>query len=399
VFGSKYLIALNLMGGRSIPIENFKDYFKLYRELYEKATVSGGPMAKYHDLGTPVNVSPLNAAGALPTLNMQSNRFEHAENVSGEAFAEYNLVRKMACVGCPVGCIHIAQFRRSFSDLGHEHEYETISVGYDYELIFALGTFLGVQSKRHILEMIDEVEIAGMDAMSTGVCLGWATEAYQNGLITEEQTLAPLEFGNHESYIKAIGYIAETKNEFYKNLAKGVRHASKIYGGEGYAMHISGNEMPGYHTGYGSLVGVAVAARQSHLCNGGYSIDQAMTDGVPDTDEIANALLKEEIERCMLNSLVICLFARKVYDRETILKAFAAINYDMTDEELSAIAKRNYATKLRIKKALGRDLRDVKLPKRFFETPTMHGKLDEATAYEIIEKYRELTLKLVEELT
>jgi aldehyde:ferredoxin oxidoreductase len=165
-------------------------------------------------------------------------------------------------------------------------------------------------------------------------------------------------------------------------------------------MQISGNEMPGYPTGYSSLAGIAVAARQSHLCNGGYSIDQAMAvgGGEVNTDAIADALLKEEVERCMLNSLVICLFARKVYDRETILKAFAAINRDMTDEELTAAAKRIYATKLRIKKRLGRDLRDVKLPKRFFQTPTMHGVLDEATAYEIIEKYRELTIKLTEEL-
>jgi len=82
-----------------------------------------------------------------------------------------------------------------------------------------------------------------------------------------------------------------------------------------------------------------------------------------------------------------CLFARKVYDRETIRKALAAIGNDLSDEDLTAIARRNYAVKLRIKKALGFDLRDVRLPKRFFETPSMHGKLDEATAGEIIEKY------------
>ena len=400
VFGSKHMVALNIIGGRSIPIENFKDYFKVYREIYDKSTAEGGPMAKYHDIGTPVNVAPLNAAGALPTLNMRQNTFEHAEELSGESFALNNLVRKIACVGCPVGCIHIGQFRRAFAE--HGHEYETVAVGYDYELIFALGTFLGVKDRQHVLEIIDEVEIAGMDAMSTGVCLGWATEAYSNGLVSLEDTVVPLSFGDHESYIKAVKYIAETKNEFYKNLGKGVRHASGVYGGQEYAMHISGNEMPGYHTGYGSLVGVAVAARQSHLCNGGYSIDQALAlkdgeGGAVNTDEIADALMKEEIERCMLNSLVICLFARKVYDRETILKAFAAIGNNLTDEDLSAIAKRIYATKLRIKKALGIDLRDVKLPKRFFETPTMHGKLDEATAYEIIEKYRGKISELTED--
>jgi len=154
-------------------------------------------------------------------------------------------------------------------------------------------------------------------------------------------------------------------------------------------MHISGNEMAGYHTGYGSLTGMAVGARNSHLDNGGYSLDQTMKKGEPiDTDAMVDALMKEEIERCMLNSLIICLFARKVYDRKTILSAFKAINEEMTDEELTAVARRNYAVKLRIKKALGFDLNNVKFPKRFFETPSMHGKLDETVAYEILQKYR-----------
>ena len=387
VFGSKYMKALTIIGGRAIPIENFNAYFKVYREIYDKATSPGGPMAKYHDIGTPVNIKPLNSAGALPAFNMRQGVVENAENISGEAFAEKHLVRKMACAGCPVGCIHIGQFRRIFSE--PRYEYESVSVSYDYELIYALGTFLGIENSKEILDLIDEVEIVGLDAMSTGVCLGWATEAFQNGLISVDKTLAPLSFGDAGSYIKAIKYIAEAKNEFYRDLGQGVRYASKKYGGESYAMHIAGNEMPGYHTGYGSLIGAAVAARHSHLCNAGYSIDQNMAeDDYKDPDKIADALLEEEIERCMLNSLTICLFARKIYDRETILKAFSAIGRDFTDDDLTAIARRNYITKLRIKKALGFDLLNVSLPERFFQTPSMRGKLDEKAAYEILEKYR-----------
>ena len=387
VFGSKLIKAINIMGGKSIPIRQFNDYFKVYREIYKKATAPGGLMAKYHDAGTPVNIEPLNAAGGLPTMNLRQGRFEHAEKISGEAFAQDYLVRKMACVGCPVGCIHIGQFRRAFSETGYE--FETVSVGYDYELIFALGTFLGIDSPRGVLELIEAVEEYGLDAMSTGVVLGWATEALANGLISEDETLAPLRFGDFEAYRKAILYIAEAKNEFYRHLGKGVRHASGVYGGGEYAMHAGGNEMSGYHTGYGSLVGAAVGARHSHLCNGGYAVDQGLREDFADADKIADALLKEEVERCMLNSLIMCLFARKVYDRETILKAFAAIGKNLTDGDLTAIARRNYAVKLRVKKALGYDWQNVKLPKRFFSTPSMHGVLDEATAYAIMEKYRQ----------
>ncbi len=383
VFGSKNLKAMTIIGDRSIPIKNFKAYFKVYQEIYDKVTDTE-IMSKYHDAGTAINVLPLNEMGALPTRNLSQNRFEQVEDISGEAFVTRNLVRKMACTGCPVGCIHIGQFRREF-DKGHD--YESVSVGYDYELIFALGSYLGIRSSDEILQLIEKVEELGLDAMSAGVVLGWATEALANGLVTEADTLLPLAFGSTENYLKAIEYLAAQANDFYKNLAKGVAKASEIYGGQDYAMHFAGNEMPGYHTGYGTLLGTTVGARHSHLCNGGYSVDQSLKEF--SKEKAVEAIFEEERERCMLNALTICLFARKVYDRKTILAALNALDYPITDAELTAIADRIYKTKLRIKKQLGFDLKAVRLPKRFFETPGLWGKLDEQTAYDMIRMYDE----------
>ena len=381
LFGSKNLKAISVVGDRNIPVKSYKDYFKVYQEIYTKVTDTE-IMSKYHDAGTPINIEPLNAAGGLPTKNLKQAVFEYGDNISGETFAQKNLVRKMACTGCPVGCIHIGQFRREF-DKGHE--YEAISVGYDYELIFSLGSFLGTKTSDEVLKLIEKVEELGMDAMSAGVVLGWATEAYMKKLVTEEQTLVPLAFGNTENYLAALDYISERKNEFYDALAKGADYAASVYGGKDFAMTLGKNEMPGYHTGYGAIVGASVGARHSHLCNGGYSIDQSMKEF--DKAKVVDSIFKEEKERCMLNSLIICLFARKVYDRQTILKALNSIGYELTDEDLTAIADRIYKTKLRIKKKMGFDQMSVRLPKRFFQTASLSGLLDEATAYEMIEMY------------
>ncbi|MCX7708337.1 MAG: aldehyde:ferredoxin oxidoreductase [Clostridia bacterium] len=383
VFGSKNLKAISIVGDRNLPIKNFKEYFKVYQDIYKKVTDTE-IMAKYHDAGTPINIEPLNAAGGLPTKNLKQNVFEHGDKISGETFANQNLVRKMACTGCPVGCIHIGQFRREF-DKGHE--YEAVSVGYDYELIFALGSFLGIKTSDEVLQLIEPVEHLGMDAMSTGVVLGWATEAFAKKLITEEQTLVPLSFGNTANYIKAIEYIAAKKNEFYTALSEGVEKASDIYGGKDFAMAFSKNEMAGYHTGYGMILGSTVGARHSHLCNGGYSVDQSMKEF--NKEKLVDAIFAEEKERCMLNSLVICLFARKVYDRTTILAALNSIGNNLTDEDLTAIGERIYKAKLRIKKALGYDQMSVRLPKRLFETPSYNGQLNEDTAYELIAMYNQ----------
>ena len=381
VFGSKNLKAVSIVGDRNMPVKNFKEYFKVFQEIYKRVTDTE-IMAKYHDAGTPINVEPLNAAGALPTKNLRQNVFEYGSNLSGETFAHNNLVRKMACTGCPVGCIHIGQFRREF-DKGHD--YEAISVGYDFELIFALGSFLGVKTSDEVLQLIEIVEELGLDAMSVGVVLGWATEAFMKKLVTEEQTIVPLAFGKTENYIKAIEYISAGKNDFYKALAKGADKASDIYGGKEFAMTLGKNEMAGYHTGYGAIVGAAVGARHSHLCNGGYSVDQSMKEF--DANKMVDAIFAEEKERCMLNSLTICLFARKVYDRKTILAALNSVGYNYTDEDLTALGEKIYKTKLRIKKAMGFDQMNVKLPKRFFETPSMSGQLDEKTAYDLIAMY------------
>jgi len=389
--GSKNIKAIMVYGNRSIPIQNQKEYFKVYREIYDKCTETDN-MAKYHDAGTPINILPLNTAGGLPTLNLQSGRFEHAEEVSGEAFAQKNLIRKMSCTGCPVGCIHIGMYRREF-DKGHE--YEAISVSYDYELIFSLGTFIGIKSTDEIIAIIDAVEKYGLDAMSTGVCLGWATEALEKGFISIADTIVKLEFGVMEGYMDAIEYLAESANEFYRTLGKGSRAASLKYGGEDFAMQIGGNEMPGYHTGYGALVGASVAARHSHLCNGGYSLDLGSTEF--DEDVFVEKLFTEEYERCVTNSLIMCLFARKIYDRKTILNALNSVGWGLTEDDLTRIGKRIYKVKLQIKQVLGFRQKSIKLPKRFFETPSLQGKLDEETVNRMIRKYSLKTDELLNE--
>ncbi|MCL2864618.1 MAG: aldehyde:ferredoxin oxidoreductase [Lachnospiraceae bacterium] len=390
--GSKNIKAISVFGNRSLPVMNQKKYFKAYQQIYKKCTTTD-MMAKYHDAGTPINVLPLNKAGGLPSYNLQAASFEAADKICGDSFAEKNLVRKVACTGCPVGCIHIGMYRREF-DKGHE--YEAISVPYDYELIFALGTFIGVDDTDSILTLINEVEEYGLDAMSAGVCLGWVTEALDKGFITTEETIVDLKFGQVENYAEAIKHMSLGTNQFYKDLGKGTRYAAAKYGGEEFAMQIAGNEMAGYHTGYGSLVGSAVGVRHSHLDNGGYSYDQSMKEF--DEDKLIDMLYEEEYERCMTNSLVMCLFARKVYDRETILDALNAIGWELTDEDLTKIGKRIFQAKLQVKKAMGFNQKAVKLPKRFFETPSMTGKLDEETAYRIIQKYTKKTDALLEEI-
>ena len=152
--------------------------------------------------------------------------------------------------------------------------------------------------------------------------------------------------------------------------------------------------MPGYHTGYGSAIGFTVAARHSHLDNAGYSYDQSNV-GPVDIEKLTDFLIEEEQIRCALNSLVICLFARKVYDLDTTARALDAAGIPMTVEDLEALGRKIFTLKLQIRQSMGFDLRQMTIPKRFFETPTLNGKLDRATADRIMERYLEKIEQLV----
>ncbi|MCL2878777.1 MAG: hypothetical protein FWF29_00905 [Treponema sp.] len=392
VFGSKNLKAIQITGDNIKKTGDYKKYIAVYNEIYKKVT-STTIMSKYHDLGTPINVNVLNNIGALPSRNLQESTFDKAATISGEHFAENNLIRKLACVGCPVGCIHIGQVRREF-DKGHE--YETLSAAYDYELIAALGSYLGISNSDSILELIETVEEYGFDAVACGICLAYATECLQKGIVTKEQTITELEFGNKEGYLLAIKYMASRTNDFYSSLSDGVYAASEKFGGREFAVSIAKNEMPAYHTGYGAIVGYACGARHSHLCNGGYSYDQSHRKF--DKEQFVNDLFDEEIKRCVLNSLIICLFARNVYDNETIIKALDAIGIsDYTDEKLSELGKNIYRTKLKIKEKLGFKLTDVQISKRVFETPAIGEMLDEKTVREMIAMFDQKNKSLLAE--
>lgn len=388
VFGSKNVKALVVNGRSSRKIEDRKAYREVYDEIFKLATESDA-MKKYHLLGTAVNVKPLNEKKGLPVMNLKATSFEYADELSGESLAEI-IGRRVACSHCPVACIHIAALRLPYEN--EPYFYKTLMLSYDYELIYALGTMLGMRSKEDFLKVLYRVEAYALDAMTTGVCLAWATEALEKGIISEKETIVKLEFGNSDAYAKAVEYITHQPNEFYRILAQGVEKASEVYGGKEFALAFGGNEMPGYHTGYAAHIGYSIGLRHSHLDNAGYSVDQKI-DTYPEPEELVQKLMKEEQWRQILSSLVVCFFARGIYKPDIVCRALKPVGFEIEENELKKLGERIYFEKLRLKKAMGFDAKKLRLPERIFETETPHGKLNR----EYIERALNYFAKVVEE--
>lgn len=387
VLGSKRVKAIVVRGEGVIKLGNSVRYRELYERVFNEA-VRSKLMKKYHDLGTAANVLPLNAIKALPTKNLTQQGFEGADAISGESLAEQYLGRRIACAHCPVACIHLATLREPYVD--EPYFYKTTFVSYDYEPIYALGSMLGVSDPRGLFKIIHLVDALGLDAMSTGVALAWATEAYEKGLVTDSDTMGlKLRWGDVDAYLSAVENIVNQPNEFYASLARGVEVAASRYGGVDFALSFGGVEMPGYQTGPAAYVGYLTGARHSHLDSAGYSLDQRMLrEGRrPQPNEVAEELLREEAWRQVLCSLVVCLFAREIYRPALVSEALSMLGLELSVEKLQELGMEILREKQRFKQREGFDPSKLRIPRRILEAPTPLGSISEEELRAAVDHY------------
>ena len=391
VFGSKRLKALVVSGNESIEVDDMKKYRETYNSIYRKA-VDSPIMKKYHDIGTAVNVSPLNQLKAIPVMNLKRSYSPAVEDISGEKLVENYLGRRIACTHCPVACIHIAALREPYER--EPYFFKTSMISYDYEPIYSLGSMLGIFDIPGFLKLMDTVEAWGLDAMSLGVALAWATEAFEKGLITEKETLGlKFSWGDYQTYMKAVEFVARSSSDFYRSLGKGVEYVSSIYGGENFALSFGSNEMAGYHTGPLCYVNYLTGMRHSHLDSAGYSLDQRMINKgeLLNPDEAAEQLFKEESWRQILSSLVVCFFARGIYDSGTISSSLEALGVFVDEQEMLELGSRILKKKFEFKIREGFSPENLRIPNRILETESPHGKINEEYLRETIKAYYSFT--------
>jgi len=371
VMGAKNLKGIAIQGDGSFALPENKNYPKLFQDVH--ALLTGTEMMhKYHNLGTAENVMALNGLQALPFRNLQRTSDPSAADISGEKFAEKTLLRNTACAGCPVGCIHLGFVREKFMD---PNQYLYRQVSYDHEPIFAVGCMLAVTDPFAALDIMEEADKVGLDVMSAGVALAWATEASERRIISEAETIIPLRFGAAAAYQQAMWHLAEGKNEFYALLASGTLNAARRYGGEEFAC-VLGQEMAGYATGEVFFISQALGFRHSHLDAGGYSFDQKHSG--KDVQKAIEFLVSDEASRCFLTSMVSCLFARGVYTETRLAECLKSVGYSGLAGAVASAGGRIQSERWRLRLATGYDPENVSIPRRFLDVATWKGPVDPA---------------------
>jgi aldehyde:ferredoxin oxidoreductase len=387
VMGEKNLKGIVMQGDATFSLPDNKDYPKLFEDVYKQLTDTD-MMSKYHNLGTPANVIELNRLKALPVRNLKQTFDPNIAGISGERFAEVALLRNSACSGCPVGCIHIGFVRERFHE---ENRYLYRQVSYDHEPIFATGSMLGVLDCFRVLDIIDVVERMGLDVMSAGVALAWATEALGKGIISESETIVQLKFGDAEGYKEAVQHLAIGTNEFYQILGKGTMVAAEHYNGKDFAC-VLGQEMAGYATGEAFFISQALGFRHSHLDSAGYSYDQK-TDEM-NAGKAVDFLVKDEQGRVFLTSMVACLFARSVFNDELLGQCLNSVGYTDLAEKMSDVSLHIQKLRWKTRLVTGFDPKSVSIPKRFTQIVTWKGTIDTEYLQNLKDQYAKRIIEL-----
>ncbi len=239
VMGSKRLKALAVRGTRSIPVADVDEFRRLGREMYDYCRASDA-WEVWVRLGTAgVNV-PSNDWGSFPTRNFQSGYFEQIESLTGELMREKLVVTDKACFACPCAC----------GKYSYSKKWDIHVEGPEYETTAFLGADVAVSDIEDVAYANYLCDELGMDTISAGNVIAFATECFERGIITGKETggLA-LGFGDSEPVFELIERIARREG-VGDVLAEGVKKAAQVFGADSadFAMHIKGLEISGYES-------------------------------------------------------------------------------------------------------------------------------------------------------
>ena len=148
--------------------EAFKAANKKWVNMLRSHPVSGEGLPAF---GTAVLVNVINEAGAFPTKNFRTGRFEHAKEISGEKMAEVITERGgITSEGCHPGCV------MKCSNVYNDKDGKVLTTGFEYETIWAMGAHTTIKDLDDIAMLDRLCDDYGMDTIEIGVTLGIAME-------------------------------------------------------------------------------------------------------------------------------------------------------------------------------------------------------------------------------
>jgi aldehyde:ferredoxin oxidoreductase len=217
--------------------EKFKAANKRFVQGLKKHPVTGEGLPAY---GTNVLTNIINEAGAFPTNNFTSGRFDHAAAISGETYAEIETARGgRPTHGCHRGCV----IQCSGIFMGKDGKFLTKQP--EYETVWAHGANCGIGDPDVIAQLDRLDDDFGVDTIEMGATVGVAMEA---GLA---------EFGDGDAAINLVKEVGKG-TPLGRILGNGAAVTGKVFGIERVPT-VKGQSMPAYDPRAVQGVGVTYA--------------------------------------------------------------------------------------------------------------------------------------------
>ncbi len=368
VMGSKNLKAIAIRGTHDVTVAKPDEFLEFVKEFHER--MKGPATKKYRTLGTPENVLVHNALHCMPTRNYNNAHFEAAEKVSGEYLNERYVAKIIGCSSCAMRCEHICVVT--------EGPYKGAMARVEYEPLWALGPYCGIDRLDAIIKGSELCNYYGMDSISAGVIVGFAMDCYENGILTQkDMDGVEASFGNHEALVKLLEKMGKREG-IGDILAEGVKFAAEKIGkgAEKLAQHIKGVEVTGYDLRClkTAALGFAVSFRGAdHNRHGAYAFDvKGKFNRLKYEKGRAKAVKDIEDVYTIIDSLIICKFSRGTYYKEfeDLAKLYALVTgWETTPEEMRLKGERinNLARVINVREGLGR--KDDHLPYKVMNMP------------------------------
>jgi len=237
VMGSKNLKAVVVEGQPSGKVQ-FADPAGLKVRLKADIESIGKMTIGIREFGTSGGVVTVEAFGDLPIKNWQGGSWEEgARKITGQTIQPQMLARHYSCFACPIRCGKIYQHEGK-QLYGHGPEYETLGM---------LGSNCLVDDAEAIVEGNELCNRYGIDTISTGACIAFAIEAFEKGLIDEQDTGFAALGWNARSMLHLVHQIGNSEG-LGGLLGQGVKRAAEELGGNAveFAAHTKGLEYPAH---------------------------------------------------------------------------------------------------------------------------------------------------------
>lgn len=392
VVASKNLKGIAIRGRKDLKVRYPEEFIKLSNEI-KGSFKKYKAYEKFGQYGTMMVTDNYQVLGKLPVKNRQEQMVPpdiYNVKVGSEAFKKIHQ-RDVACFNCPIHC-------SSWLTIS-EGKYKGFSAEkLEFVAVTAFGIILGNYDLQSIVYFHQLSNKYGFDCMEFGNTLAVAMEAFEKGLLTEEQAGMPLDWGNQESIEKMIEKTAKLAG-FGEVMAQGVARLVDYIGPEAKSFS---PVIKGYGTSYGDprnglMWGLAytTATRggdhlkaftifentgERELAKGLFGTETAENGAVPEGK--GKATVWGENISAIIDSLGVCKFSYSLIGIFTLrnfwlqtmaatLSALTGVEYD--EEKLFKAGERIWNVEKAFNTRLGLNRKDDILPERLLREPPTAG--------------------------